>query len=161
MEHALRFSARISACFFVPVSVRSPQRTSASAALETSAKRSRKSEPVCVSLTWRSPMAAILIRAVASSSAIAPFSFPTDVGEPPVGHRHRIIDARQHAAAAYFHVRRRKLELVLQAIEKLVHEPAGHAVALRRIDPSEIEKMDEQNLPVHLHVVEETPPIDV
>src|SRR5215211_6043059 len=156
IEHARRSSARISASFGLPVSVRSPHRTNTSAACEISPNSSRN-DCVLSSFTCRSPSEATLSTAL----IIAPLSFPADVGEAPVLHGDLVVDAREHAAAADLHLRRRQLPLVPQSVEQLVHQPARHMIALGRINPAEIEEVHQQHLPVQLHIREQAPPIDL
>src|SRR5262245_36833499 len=122
-EHARSSSARISACFGVPVSVRSPHSTNTFAAREISPNKSRRPGGLS-SLTCRSPSDAIL----SLSLVIAPFSFAAHVGESPFVDGDLVVDAGEHAAAADLHLRRRELALVPQPVEQLVHQPARNVV---------------------------------
>src|SRR5262249_56277216 len=82
------------------------------------------------------------------------------VAKPPLSNRRLVIDRREHSTAAYLHARGRQVELPLETAEQLVHEPARHMLALARVSPTEIEKMDQQHFPVQVHVIEKTSPID-
>src|SRR5215475_1577061 len=154
-EQARNSSARISASFGLPNSVRSPHRTSTSAVREISPNSSRSAGGLS-SLTCRSPSEATL----SLLFVIAPFSFAAHVGEPPFVDGDLVVDAGEHAAAADLHLRRRQFELVLEAIEQLVHQPARNMVALGRIDPAEVEQVHQQHLPVLLHVGQQPLPVD-
>src|SRR5262245_32605022 len=114
------------------MSVRSPHSTITLAALEISPNRSRSAGGLS-SLTCRSPSEATLSLPL----VIAPFSFPSHIGESPIVHGDLVVDAGEHAAAADLHLRRWKLELVLEPVEQLVHQPARNVIALGRIDPAE------------------------
>src|SRR5215475_8391976 len=157
IEQARRSSARTSASRGLPTSVRSPQSTSTSALAEISANSSRSSGPRS-SLTCRSPMAAkVNASGLASMASLDPIAH---VGESPLLEGSRIVDLRKHSTAADLHARSRQLELSLEPADELVHEPARHAFALARIGPTEVEKMYQEQLPVQVHVAEQTPPID-
>src|SRR5215203_3616565 len=164
MAQARRSSASISASAGLPRSVRSPVSTSASASREISAKSSRKLEEPS-SFTCRSPIAATrsvpLRPALPLPSVIAPLALAPDIGEAPLLHVDLVVDAREHAPAADLHLRRGQVELLVQTLEKLVQEPARDLVALRRIDPAEVEDVRQQHLPMHFHVGEEPPPVDL
>ena len=49
---------------------------------------------------------------------------------------------------------------MLQPSEQLVHEPARDMLALARIGPAIIKKMNQKHLPMQVHVAEKAPPID-
>src|SRR5205823_2873153 len=123
---ARRSSRSICASLARPVSVRSPHSTNTSAASEISPNSSR-SELERSSLTCRSPMAATL--SVLNGSVTAPLAFAADIGKAPLLHGDFVIRAREHAAAADLHARRRQIELLLHAAEQLIHEPTRNMVA--------------------------------
>src|ERR1044072_4697129 len=157
IEQARRSSARTSASRGLPTSVRSPQSTSTSALAEISANSSRRSE-LRSSLTCRSPMAAkVNASGVADMASLVPLA---QVGEPPLLDGRGVVDLREHSTAADLHARRRQLELPTEPADELVHDPARHVSALAGIGQTEVEKVHEENLPVQVHVGEQTPPID-
>src|SRR5690606_21563100 len=81
------------------------------------------------------------------------------IGETPFTHIDFVIQAGEHAAAADSCLWWRKLPLVRQAVEKLVHQPGRHAFALAEIDEAEIEQMDEEHLPMCLQELLEPLPV--
>src|SRR5262245_16307357 len=163
IEQARKSSARASASCGFPTSVRSPQSTSASARCEISVNSSRRTG-VRSSLTWRSPIAAkvspldfALISDLALISSLTTF---TDIGKSPLIDGLLVVDLRQQAATADLPARRRQIELALQSVEQFVHQPARNMVALARVDPTKVENVLEQHLPMQIHVGEQSMPID-
>ena len=63
-------------------------------------------------------------------------------------------------AAADRGPRLRQLGLLAEALEQLVHQPAGDAPTLARVDEAEVDQLREQHLPVLLRVAEQPLPVD-
>src|SRR5215831_9086220 len=94
-------------------------------------------------------------------SAIALLLVAVGIGKAPFPDRDLVIGAGEHPAAAGPDARSGQRALALEPLDQLPEQPGRHLISLARVDPTEIEDVHQQHLPMQIHVSEQPPPIDM
>src|SRR5436853_804711 len=93
-----------------------------------------------------------------ASSFIA--ALVVDVQKAPLLGRTSVIGAGKQPTAAEFRRRWRTSPLLSQSFKKIVKQPIWNGISLARINPTKLEQMTKQYLPMWVHVHDQALPID-
>src|SRR5690606_22980398 len=74
---------------------------------------------------------------------------------------HAVVERREETAATDRRLRNRKARLLAKPLRQLLEEPERDAAAFGGVYEAEIEEVREEQLPILVHVVEESLPVDL
>src|SRR4051812_22338963 len=108
------------------------------------------------SWTWMSPMAAT--RSLSSSFTFSSYVGFGQAAEAPFLSIDLVVITGKQRTPADSPLCRGQRELGAQPLHQFLHQPSRHHIAFTRVDPAKIDQVGQQDLPVRLHVCQQSLP---